>query len=68
MSDNKEFLSPSGFTRRDFVKGSAALVGGALISQLPFVGAYAAGSDTLKLAVIGCGGRGTGAAIQALST
>ena len=68
MSDNKDSLLPAGFTRRDFVKGSAALVGGAFISQLPFVGAYAAGSDTLKLAVVGCGGRGTGAAIQALST
>jgi myo-inositol 2-dehydrogenase / D-chiro-inositol 1-dehydrogenase len=61
----------SGFTRRDFVKGSAALLGGALISQIPFsasAGAYIAASDTLKVAVIGCGGRGTGAAIQALST
>lgn len=68
MSDNQLLPSSSGFTRRDFVKGSAALVGSALISQLPFAGAYAAGSDTLKLAVVGCGGRGTGAAIQALST
>lgn len=30
--------------------------------------AYAAGSDTLKVALVGCGGRGTGAASQALST
>jgi len=57
------------FTRRDFVKGSAALVGGALISQLPLgVSAHPAGSDVIKVAVIGCGGRGTGAADQALST
>lgn len=30
--------------------------------------AHAAGSDTLKVALVGCGGRGTGAASQALST
>ncbi len=30
--------------------------------------AHAAGGDTLKVALIGCGGRGTGAASQALST
>ena len=68
MSNKYQNYTSSGFTRRDFVKGSAALMGGALVSQLPLVGAYAAGSDTLKIAVVGCGGRGTGAAIQALST
>ena len=30
--------------------------------------AYAAGSDQLKLALVGCGGRGSGATIQALNT
>ncbi|WP_051359727.1 Gfo/Idh/MocA family protein [Adhaeribacter aquaticus] len=69
MIDNNEsyILPAAGCSRRDFVKGSAAVLGATLVSQLPFVGAYAAGSDTLKLALIGCGGRGTGAAIQALS-
>jgi myo-inositol 2-dehydrogenase/D-chiro-inositol 1-dehydrogenase len=66
--NESEMLPVSGFSRREFVKGSALLLGGTLISQLPFYGAYAAGSDTLKIALIGCGGRGTGAAIQALST
>ena len=68
---NEKALANGGYSRRDFVKGSAALLGGALISQIPFsasAGAYIAGSDTLKVAVVGCGGRGTGAAIQALST
>jgi predicted dehydrogenase len=31
-------------------------------------GAHAAGGDTIKVALIGCGGRGTGAAVQALNT
>ena len=30
--------------------------------------AYAAGGDTIKVALVGCGGRGTGAVAQALST
>ena len=54
--------------RRDFLKTSAILTGGALLSSLPLAGAYASGSDTIKIALIGCGSRGTGAAFQALST
>jgi myo-inositol 2-dehydrogenase / D-chiro-inositol 1-dehydrogenase len=48
-------LTPS---RRDFLKTStAATVGMGLLSN-----AHAAGSDTIKVGLIGCGGRGTGAA------
>lgn len=54
--------------RRDFIKTSAVLTGGALLSSIPLAGAYASGSDTIKIALIGCGSRGTGAAFQALST
>lgn len=54
--------------RRDFIKTSAILTGSALLSSLPLAGAYASGSDTIKIALIGCGSRGTGAAFQALST
>lgn len=55
--------------RRKFVKNSAAVTaGGILLSHLPVgASAYVAGKETLKVAVIGCGGRGTGAASQALS-
>jgi predicted dehydrogenase len=49
-------------TRREFVKTSAAAA--ALLST-PFV--HAGGSDTLRVGLIGCGGRGTGAASQALN-
>jgi len=55
-------------SRRDFIKTStAALVGGAMAAgwnRIP--GAYAAGSDVIKVGVIGCGGRGTGAASDVL--
>ncbi len=56
-------------TRRNFLKTSAALTGGAMLGSLPL--AQAANSltdDTIKIALIGCGGRGTGAALQALLT
>lgn len=54
-------------SRRDFIKTSAALTGGAMLGGLPL--AQAANSltdDSIKVALIGCGGRGTGAALQAL--
>jgi myo-inositol 2-dehydrogenase/D-chiro-inositol 1-dehydrogenase len=67
--NNESEMQPvSGFSRRDFMKGSAVLLGGTVLAQMPFYGAFAAGNDTLKIALVGCGGRGTGAAIQALST
>lgn len=57
-------------SRRDFLKrSSAALVGGAVASRfadLPAV--HAAGSDVIKVGLIGCGGRGTGAAKDVLSS
>ncbi len=53
-------------SRRRFLKTSSmAALGGTLASPLTF--AQKAG-DTLKIGLIGCGGRGTGAAAQALST
>jgi predicted dehydrogenase len=55
-------VSPSSSTRRDFLAASASAAGAALL--LPNV--HAAGSDTLRIGLIGCGGRGTGAAANAL--
>src|SRR5215467_4184467 len=49
-------------TRRSFLKTSAAA--GAVLAVAPAV--HAAGGDTLKVGLIGCGGRGTGAAREAL--
>src|ERR1051326_6995770 len=62
--------SPAPTSRRDFLKKTSATVaGGALLGGLTLErSAFAAGSDTLKIALIGCGGRGSGAADQALST
>jgi predicted dehydrogenase len=47
------------FTRRDFMKASAAVSLAAMTS--PMSKAFAAGSDKLRIGLVGCGGRGTGA-------
>ena len=60
-------MSEATTSRRDFMKKStAAAIGTAVVSQTLSTGVYAAGSDTLKVGLIGCGSRGTGAAVQAL--
>ena len=54
--------------RRSFIKNSALLAGGSAIIANPLMSsAFYAGADEIKVALIGCGGRGTGAAFQALS-
>ena len=53
-------------TRRRFLEGSSVAVVGTLAAlALPPV-VHAAGSDLIKVGLIGCGGRGSGAAAQAL--
>ncbi len=51
--------SPQSGDRRDFLKASAAVAG--VAASVNFAGAFAAGNDTIKVGLIGCGGRGTGA-------
>ncbi len=54
--------------RRSFLKTSAAVTGTALIGALDVSRfAHAAENSTIKLGLIGCGGRGTGAAGDALT-
>ncbi|HEV2292611.1 MAG TPA: Gfo/Idh/MocA family oxidoreductase [Tepidisphaeraceae bacterium] len=52
----------NGPRRRDVIKTTAALSVAAVMSSLGSNFAHAARSDVLKVGVIGCGGRGTGAA------
>jgi predicted dehydrogenase len=53
-------------SRREFLKGSAVL-GAAMATGLAGSGAHAAGNGTIRVGLIGCGGRGTGAAEQAMA-
>ena len=55
-------------SRREFLqRSSGALLGAALAGGLA-ARSYAAEDNTIKIALIGCGGRGTGAASEALNT
>src|SRR5438132_14015787 len=70
MSDTTRQPDGNHPSRRDFMKTSAAaVVAGALASELSVArSAHAAGNDVIRVGLIGCGGRGTGAASQALKT
>jgi predicted dehydrogenase len=58
----------SGASRRDFLKAGATAVAGIGLTTTLAPPVHAGSSDTLKIALIGCGSRGTGAAVQALGT
>ncbi|MCE7863186.1 MAG: gfo/Idh/MocA family oxidoreductase [Bacteroidetes bacterium CHB5] len=56
-------------TRREFVKKTSLIAGS--LASLPFISnahVNTSVDDAIKIALIGCGGRGTGAAMQALLT
>ncbi|MCB1224431.1 MAG: Gfo/Idh/MocA family oxidoreductase [Verrucomicrobiales bacterium] len=57
----------AGDTRRDFIKKTSTVAAGAA-ALTASNSAWAAGSDEVKIGLIGSGGRGSGAAAQALST
>ena len=58
---------PTPTSRRDFIKttGTTAVAASAVLSTAPQL--FAAQDSTIKVALVGCGGRGSGAATQALS-
>jgi predicted dehydrogenase len=54
-------------TRRHFVKQTSLVAGGLLAAPFLSRANYFSGADdTIKVALVGCGGRGTGAAVQAI--
>jgi len=55
-------------SRRGFLRDSSLVVAGAAaVSELPFVlTSHAAPDDPIRIGLIGCGGRGTGAVLDAL--
>src|SRR5665213_2549132 len=52
-------------TRRQFVKTSTAAAAAGASSLVVPRGAYAAENNTIKIGLVGCGGRGSGAAVNA---
>jgi predicted dehydrogenase len=57
MQNHKDAVS-----RREFVKATALMSTAAMLSRAG--GVFAAGSDKIRVGLIGCGGRGTGAAMD----
>jgi len=55
-------------TRRTFLRNTTALAGGLALSSQLSAGVHNSVDDIIRIGLIGCGGRGTGAAVQALST
>ena len=57
-------------SRRTFLRNSTILVAGSTVAGNLEIAraANGYGTDTIKIGLVGCGGRGTGAAIQALNT
>ncbi len=56
----------SGSTRREFLRTGSATTLAAVAAPYAVAGVHIAGTETLKVGLVGCGGRGTGAAKNAL--
>ncbi len=66
---NNDASKTNNASRRDFVKQSTLLAGGLIAAPFFSSANYFSGADDIiKVALVGCGGRGTGAAMQALFT
>ena len=63
MSDPKAGLT----TRRDLLMNTGRVAGLSALAGVALPPVHAAGTDTIQVALVGCGGRGTGAAVNALS-
>jgi predicted dehydrogenase len=70
MNDQNQAGAGKTQSRRTFIKRSSLLVaGGTVAGSLSLArAAHAFGSDVIKIGLIGCGGRGTGAADHAMNT
>jgi predicted dehydrogenase len=55
-------------SRRQLLKTAGAAAAATALAGVKVPAVHAASSDTIQVAFVGCGGRGTGAAAQALST
>lgn len=68
MSKSEKIDTPSRSSRRRFLKTAGSVAGAAALGSLSIGrSAHAAGDDVLKVGLIGCGGRGTGAAVNAMN-
>lgn len=70
MRDKSQALGTTSNTvsRRQFLAQSGRVVAGSVLASVSLPGAYAAEDNTIRLALVGCGGRGSGAVGDALSS
>ncbi len=54
-------------SRREFIKTTGRLAAASALAGISIPYVHAAGNETIQLALIGCGGRGSGAVVNALS-
>lgn len=54
-------------TRREFIVNTGRLAAATALASAAIPHVHAAGNETIQLALVGCGGRGGGAAVNALS-
>jgi len=67
MANSNDLGKDPGTSRREFLKNTGRIAATSALAAGIVPKVYAAGNDTIKVALIGCGGRGTGAASNALS-
>jgi predicted dehydrogenase len=60
--------SSGGVTRRDVIKTTGGIAVASALAGVAVPAVHAGESNTIRIALVGCGGRGTGAAANALST
>jgi predicted dehydrogenase len=65
MTQSKDPSSP---TRRQFIQRSSLAAAGTALFGSPMPAVHVSGDNTIRLALIGCGGRGGGAVANALNT
>src|SRR5215470_8611352 len=63
---NQPSNSPT--TRREFIKTTGRIAAASALAGVALPHVHAAGSGLIQLALVGCGGRGTGAVNDAIST
>jgi len=68
MTQQDSRQASQGTSRRQFLSQSGRLVAGSVLSSVAVSRMYAAADDTIRIALVGCGGRGSGAAANALSS
>lgn len=55
-------------SRREFLQATGGIAAASMLSGLRIPNVFPAGDDLIQVALVGCGGRGGGAAVNAMST